>query len=168
MSRLVGAVKTYAYMDRGGLVEVDLHEGIETTLVILGHKLKHTSIEVVRDYDRSIPKLTVHGSELNQVWTNLIHNAIQALGDNGTITIATHRNGNCALVDVSDDGPGIPAEIRGQVFDSFFTTKEAGQGTGLGLATAQRIVEERHGGSLTVDSEPGRTTFHVSLPFTQT
>jgi signal transduction histidine kinase len=167
MSRLVGAVKTYAYMDRGGLVEVDLHEGIETTLVILGHKLKHTSIEVVRDYDRSIPKLTVRGSELNQVWTNLIHNAIQALGDHGTITIATHRNGNCALVEVSDDGPGIPEEIRGRVFDSFFTTKEAGQGTGLGLATAQRIVEERHGGSLTVDSEPGRTTFHVSLPFTQ-
>ena len=167
MSRLVGAVKTYAYMDRGGLVEVDLHEGIETTLVILGHKLKHTSIEVVRDYDRSIPKLTVHGSELNQVWTNLIHNAIQALGDRGTITIATHRNRNCALVDVSDDGPGIPPEIREHVFDSFFTTKEAGQGTGLGLATAQRIVEERHAGSLTVDSEPGRTTFHVSLPFTQ-
>jgi signal transduction histidine kinase len=167
MSRLVGAVKTYAYMDRGDLVEVDLHEGIETTLVILGHKLKHTSIEVVRDYDRSIPKLTVRGSELNQVWTNLIHNAIQALGDRGTITIATHRNGNCALVDVTDDGPGIPPEIRDRVFDSFFTTKEAGQGTGLGLATAQRIVEERHAGSLTVDSEPGRTTFHVSLPFHQ-
>jgi signal transduction histidine kinase len=167
MSRLVGAVKTYAYMDRGGLVEVDLHEGIETTLVILGHKLKRTAIEVVRDYDRSLPKLTVRGSELNQVWTNLIHNAIQALGDRGTITIATRRNATCALVDVSDDGPGIPPEIRDRVFDSFFTTKDAGQGTGLGLATAQRIVVERHAGSLTVDSEPGRTTFHVSLPFTQ-
>jgi signal transduction histidine kinase len=167
MSSLVGAVKTYAYMDRGGLVEVDLHEGIETTLVVLGHKLKHTSIEVVRDYDRTLPKLTVRGSELNQVWTNLIHNAIQALGERGTITITTRRDGDCALVSVSDDGPGIAPEIREKIFDSFFTTKEAGHGTGLGLATARRIVVDRHDGSLTVDSEPGRTTFRVSLPFTQ-
>jgi signal transduction histidine kinase len=167
MSRLVGAVKTYAYMDRGGLVEVDLHEGIETTLVVLGHKLKHTSIEVVRDYDRALPKLTVRGSELNQVWTNLIHNAVQALGERGTITIATRLDRNCALVDISDDGPGIPPEIREQIFESFFTTKEAGHGTGLGLATARRIVVDRHDGSLTVDSEPGRTTFRVSLPLTQ-
>jgi signal transduction histidine kinase len=164
MSGLVGAVRTYAYMDRGELVEVDLHEGIETTLVILGHKLKHTSIEVVRDYDRTLPKLTVRGSELNQVWTNLIHNAIQALGDHGTITIGTRRDGGCAVVEVSDDGPGIPAEIREHVFDAFVTTKEAGDGTGLGLATAKRIVAERHAGSLTVDSQPGRTTFRVSLP----
>jgi signal transduction histidine kinase len=167
MSRLVGAVKTYAYMDRGGLVEVDLHEGIETTLVVLGHKLKHTSIEVVRDYDRTLPKLTVRGSELNQVWTNLIHNAIQALGEHGTITLATRRSGSCALVDISDDGPGIPPEIREKIFDSFFTTKEAGHGTGLGLATARRIVVDRHDGSISVESEPGRTTFTVSLPFTQ-
>ncbi|MEA2385619.1 MAG: hypothetical protein QOH72_5590 [Solirubrobacteraceae bacterium] len=167
MSSLVGAVKTYAYMDRGGLVEVDLHEGIETTLVVLGHKLKHTSIEVVRDYDRTLPKLTVRGSELNQVWTNLIHNAIQALGERGTITIRTHHDGSCAIVEVTDDGPGIAPEIREQIFESFFTTKEAGHGTGLGLATARRIVVDRHDGSLTVDSEPGRTTFRVSLPFTQ-
>jgi signal transduction histidine kinase len=167
MSRLVGAVKTYAYMDRGGLVEVDLHEGIETTLVVLGHKLKHTSIEVVRDYDRSLPKLTVRGSELNQVWTNLIDNAVQALGERGTITIRTHREESCAIVEVSDDGPGIPPEIRDHVFDEFFTTKPAGYGTGLGLATAKHIVADRHDGSLTVDSEPGRTTFRVSLPFTQ-
>jgi signal transduction histidine kinase len=167
MSRLVGAVKTYAYMDRGDLVEVDLHEGIETTLVVLGHKLKHTSIEIARDYDRSLPKLTVRGSELNQVWTNLIDNAIQAVGERGTIAIRTRREGSCAVVEVTDDGPGIPAEIRAHVFDSFFTTKEAGYGTGLGLATAKRIVVDRHDGSLTVDSEPGRTTFCVSLPFTQ-
>jgi signal transduction histidine kinase len=167
MSRLVGAVKTYAYMDRGALVEVDVHEGLETTLVVLGHKLKHTAIEVVRDYDRSLPKLTVRGSELNQVWTNLIHNAIQALGEHGTITLRTRRSGACAVVEVTDDGPGIPPEIRERVFDEFFTTKEAGDGTGLGLATAQRIVVDRHNGSLTVDSEPGRTTFRVSLPFEQ-
>jgi signal transduction histidine kinase len=167
MSHLVGAVKTYAYMDRGALVEVDLHEGIETTIVVLGHKLKHTSIDVVRDYDRSLPKLTVRGSELNQVWTNLVDNAIQALGEHGTITIRTHREGSCAIVEVSDDGPGMPPEIREHVFDEFFTTKTAGAGTGLGLATAKRIVVDRHDGSLTVDSEPGRTTFRVSLPFTQ-
>jgi signal transduction histidine kinase len=166
MSQLVGAVKTYAYMDRGELVEVDLHEGIKTTLVVLGHKLKHTSIEVVRDYDKTLPKLTVRGSELNQVWTNLIDNAIQALGDRGTITIRTRREGSCAIVEVSDDGPGIPPEIREHVFDEFFTTKAAGTGTGLGLATAKRIVVDRHDGSIGVDSEPGRTTFRVSLPFT--
>jgi signal transduction histidine kinase len=167
MGDLVTAIKSYAYMDRGGLVEVDVHEGLETTLVVLGHKLKHTSIEVVRDYDRTLPKLTVRGSELNQVWTNLIHNAIQALGEHGTITLATRRSGSCALVDISDDGPGIPPEIREKIFDSFFTTKEAGHGTGLGLATARRIVVDRHDGSISVESEPGRTTFTVSLPFTQ-
>ncbi len=167
MSSLVGAVKTYAYMDRGELVEVDLHEGLETTLAVLGHRLKHTAIEVVRDYDRELPKLTVRGSELNQVWTNLLDNAIDALGDAGTITISTRLDGGCAEVEVIDDGPGIPAEIRERVFDSFFTTKDVGRGTGLGLATARRIVVDRHGGSLTLDSEPGRTGFLVRLPLTQ-
>jgi signal transduction histidine kinase len=168
MSGLVKAVKTYAYMDRGELVEVDLHEGLETTLVVLGHKLKHTEIEVVRDYDRGLPKLTVHGSELNQVWTNLLHNAIQALGDRGTITISTRADGSCAVVEITDDGPGVPPEAQEHVFDPFFTTKEVGHGTGLGLATARRIVVDRHRGSLTLDSRPGRTTFRVTLPFTQT
>ena len=164
MSGLVKAVKTYAYMDRGELVEVDLHEGLETTLVVLGHKLKHTSIEVVRDYDRSLPKLTVRGSELNQVWTNLLDNAIDALGERGTITITTRRENATALVDISDDGPGIPPEARDRVFESFYTTKDVGRGSGLGLATARRIVVDRHDGALTLDSEPGRTTFHVALP----
>jgi signal transduction histidine kinase len=167
MSELVGAVKSYAYLDRGGLVEVDLHEGLETTLMILGHKLKHTTIKVTRNYDRSLPKLTVHGSELNQVWTNLLDNAIDALGQTGTIDITTHRDGTCAIVEITDDGPGIPADVGDQVFDSFFTTKDVGQGTGLGLATALRVVADRHDGSLRFDSKPGRTTFRVSLPFTQ-
>jgi signal transduction histidine kinase len=168
MSELVGAVKTYAYMDRGDMVEVDLHEGLETTLVVLGHKLKHTKIELKRDYDRSLPKLTVRGSELNQVWTNLIDNAIASLGESGTITIRTRRDGDCAIVDVEDDGrEGIPPELQERIFDSFFTTKEVGHGTGLGLATARRIVVDRHDGSISVDSEPGRTTFHVSLPLTR-
>jgi signal transduction histidine kinase len=164
MSVLVGAVKSYSYMDRGGLVEIDLHEGLETTLTVLAHKLKHTEIELVRNYDRTLPMLTVRGSELNQVWTNLLDNAIDALGERGTITIATRRDGSCAVVEIGDDGPGIPAEVLGQVLDPFFTTKDVGQGTGLGLATARRIVVERHDGSLRVESRPGRTTFSVRLP----
>ena len=164
MSTLVGAVKSYAYMDRGGLVEVDLHEGLETTLTVLAHKLKHTAIEVVREYDRTLPKLTVRGSELNQVWTNLLDNAIDALGERGTITVTTRRDGASAVVEITDDGPGIPDEVVGRIFDPFFTTKDVGQGTGLGLATARRIVVDRHDGSLTVDTRPGRTTFSVRLP----
>jgi signal transduction histidine kinase len=167
MSDLVGAVKSYAYVDRGDVVEVDLHEGLETTLVVLGHKLKHTSIDVVRDYDRTLPKLTIRGSELNQVWTNLLDNAIDALGEGGTITIATRREGDAAVVEIGDDGPGIPPEIRERIFDSFFTTKDVGYGTGLGLATARRVVVDGHDGALSVDSQPGRTTFQVRLPITQ-
>jgi signal transduction histidine kinase len=167
MSALVGAVKTYAYMDRGEMVEVDLHEGLETTLIVLGHKLKHTSIEVKRDYDRTLPKLMVRGPELNQVWTNLLDNAIDALGEKGTISITTRRDGDCAVVDISDDGPGIPAEACDKVFDQFFTTKDVGHGTGLGLSMSRQIVVDRHDGSLTVDSSPGLTTFHVSLPLTK-
>ena len=139
-----------------------------TTLVVLGHKLKHTTIEVVRDYDRSLPKLMVAGSELNQVWTNLLDNAIDALGEDGTITITTLLDGGCVEVHVADDGPGIPPEVRNRVFDAFVTTKDVGKGTGLGLATAYQIVVDRHDGSLTVDSEPGRTEFRVRLPIKQT
>jgi signal transduction histidine kinase len=169
MSTLVSAVKSYSYMDRGGLVEVDIHEGIETTLTVLGFKLKQTTIEVVRDYDRTLPKLTVRGSELNQVWTNLLDNAIDALGDHGTITITTRRDGaNCVVVEIADDGPGVPSEIVERVFDPFFTTKDVGHGTGLGLATARRIVVARHDGSLTLDTKPGRTVFQVRLPLTAT
>jgi signal transduction histidine kinase len=168
MSQLVGAVKSYAYMDQGDVVEVDVHEGLETTLVVLGHKLKHTGIEIARDYDRDLPKLTVRGSELNQVWTNLLDNAIDALGQSGTITITTRADGSCAVVEIIDDGPGIAPEVTERIFDPFFTTKDVGRGTGLGLATARRIVVDRHDGSLTAESQPGRTIFRVRLPFTQT
>jgi signal transduction histidine kinase len=164
MGKLVKAIKAYAFMDRGELVETDIHEGLETTLVVLGHKLKHTSIQIRREYDRSLPKLTLRGSELNQVWTNLLANAIEALGDSGTIEIATVRDGICARVDIVDDGPGIPAEIRDRVFDPFFTTKNVGEGTGLGLDTARRIITERLGGSIEFESAPGRTAFHIWLP----
>ncbi|MDQ6608159.1 MAG: ATP-binding protein, partial [Actinomycetota bacterium] len=164
----VKAVKSYAYMDRGEIVEVDLHEGLETTLAVLGFKLKHTEIKVARDYDRGLPKLMVRGSELNQVWTNLIANAIDALGERGTITLSTRLDGSCAVVEVSDDGSGIPPELTERIFDPFFTTKDVGEGTGLGLATARRIVVDRHDGSLTVQSRPGRTTFRMRLPLSQT
>jgi signal transduction histidine kinase len=173
MSNLVGAVKTYAYMDRGEVVEADIHEGIDTTLVVLGHKMKHTSLAVERDYDRSLPKLRVRGSELNQVWTNLLDNAIDALceaGGKGTITVRTRRDGDQVEVSVSDDGPGIPDDVRERIFDPFFTTKAAGAGTGLGLDTARRIVEERHRGTLAVEPGPGGrgTTFNVWLPVEDT
>ena len=110
MSKLVGAVKTYAYMDRGGLVEVDVREGLETTLTILGHKLKHTTIGVQREIDEDLPRFQAYGAELNQVWTNLLDNAIDALGDSGTITISAHRDGDCVEVDIADDGPGVAPE----------------------------------------------------------
>jgi signal transduction histidine kinase len=164
ISDLVGAVKRYAYMDRGAAVEVDIHEGLKTTLMVLGHKLKHTEIQVVKDLDKTLPKVTVRGSELNQVWTNLLDNAIDALDGHGTITIRTRRDGPCLAVEISDDGPGIPADVLPRVFDPFFTTKEVGQGTGLGLDVARRIVVDRHDGSLSVDSRPGATTFRVRIP----
>jgi signal transduction histidine kinase len=168
MSRLVGAVKSYAYMDQGDVVAVDVHEGLETTLVVLNHKLKHTRIDVVRHYDRDLPRLIARGGELNQVWTNLLDNAIAALGETGTITISTRQEGDCAVIDVADDGPGIPRELQDRVFEPFFTTKDVGEGTGLGLDTARRIVQERHRGSLSVESTPGRTVFSVWLPLTDT
>jgi signal transduction histidine kinase len=164
MSSLVSAVKSYAYMDRGGLVEVDVHEGLETTLTVLGHKLKHTQIEIDREYDRTLPPVTIYGSELNQVWTNLIDNAIDAVGERGAITVRTRRDGDCIVVDISDTGSGIPPEARQHVFDPFFTTKDVGHGTGLGLDTARRIVEDRHAGSLTFETADHGTTFHVWVP----
>jgi signal transduction histidine kinase len=164
MSKLVKAIKTYAYMDRGEIVQADVHEGLESTLLMLKHKLKHTQIKVERDYDKTLPKLTMRGSELNQVWTNLLDNAIGALGETGTITVRTRADNGCVRVDIGDDGPGIPEEVRARIFDPFFTTKAPGSGTGMGLDTAKRIVEQRHRGSLTFDTGEGGTVFHVSLP----
>jgi signal transduction histidine kinase len=164
MSSLIAAIKAYAYMDRGGVVQADVHEGLETTLKVLHYKLKHTQIEVEREYDRSLPKVTIYGSELNQVWTNLIDNAIDALGEAGTITLRTQRDGECIVVDIADTGPGIPEDARPHVYEPFFTTKEVGKGTGLGLDTARRIVEERHGGSISFESGGDGTVFHVWLP----
>ena len=165
MSDLVKAIKAYTYMDQADLQEVDVHDGLDATLTILNHKLKHTRIEVQRRYDRFIPHVCVYGSELNQVWTNLLDNAIDALGETGTITITTapwHESG--VEVRIADDGPGIPDEAQRRVFDPFFTTKPVGSGTGLGLDTAVRIVRDRHDGDVRLQSRPGETVFTVRLP----
>ena len=163
ISALVDAVKSYSHMDQAPVQEVDIHDGIEDTLTILGHKLKR-GIEVVREYDRDLPRIQIRSSELNQVWTNLIDNSIAALGERGTITIRTYREGEQLTVEIADDGPGIPEEIQSRIFDPFFTTKEVGQGTGLGLDIVRRIVTGRCGGEVDFRSRPGETVFQVRLP----
>ncbi|MBO3459389.1 ATP-binding protein [Aetokthonos hydrillicola Thurmond2011] len=169
ISELVKAIKEYSYMHQAQLQQVDIHQGIESTLTILGHKLKH-GITLIRNYDRSLPRIHTYGSELNQVWTNLIDNAIDAMDGQGEIKIRTARENDCCmLVEVADNGPGIPAEIQDRIFEPFFTTKGVGKGTGLGLVISYRIVE-KHKGDIRLSSEPGNTRFQVILPivFTQT
>jgi PAS domain S-box-containing protein len=162
MSELVDAVKSYSHMDRAPVAYADVHEGIEDTLKILGHKLKR-GIDVVRQYDRDLPRVQTGGSDLNQVWTNLIDNAISVLGDGGTITLTTYRDGDHIVVEIGDDGPGVPQEIQHRIFEPFYTTKEVGEGTGLGLDIVRRIVSGRCGGELDFSSRPGETTFRVRL-----
>lgn len=163
ISSLVDSVKSYSYMDQAPIQEVDIHQGIEDTLRILNHKLE-SGISVVKEFDRNIPKINVRGSELNQVWTNLIDNSIGALDESGTITLRTTKEGSNVLVEVSDDGPGIPVEIQARIFDPFFTTKDVGKGIGLGLDVTRRIVTDRCGGDISVISQPGETVFRVLLP----
>jgi len=165
MTKLVQAIKAYTYMDQDGLQEIDVHEGLESTLVMLHHKLKHTHIQVEKRYAEQLPRVCVYGSELNQVWTNLLDNAIDALGEQGTITIGTapwHENG--VEITISDDGPGIEADVQRRVFEPFFTTKSVGSGTGLGLDAVRRIIRDRHHGDILLASQPGHTTFTVRLP----
>ena len=163
MADLVRAIKQYTYMDQSTEQEIDVHEGLENTLIMLHYRLKY-GISVVREYDRSIPRICAHGSELNQVWTNLIDNAIDAMNGRGELVVRTAPEFGRLLVEVRDSGPGIPPEIRSRIFEPFFTTKPVGDGTGLGLDTVYRIVQ-RHRGEVRVDSEPGRTSFQVRLPF---
>jgi len=162
ISDLVGAVKEYSYMDRAPEQEVDIHDGIESTLRILAHKLKDGT-RLVRDFDRSLPRVLVLAGELNQVWTNLIDNAIDAAGSEGEVRIRTFRDGDQIVVEVGDNGPGVPLELQSRIFDPFFTTKEVGKGTGLGLDVARRIIVERCGGEIDLRSEPGDTRFRVRL-----
>lgn len=162
ISELIKAMKDYSYMDRGPLQQVDIHEGIDSTLTILKHKLKY-GIEVVRAYS-NLPRVYAYGRELNQVWTNLIDNAVDAMNGKGHLQIRTSQENNHILVEIIDDGAGIPAEIYPRVFDQFFTTKEVGKGTGLGLDIVRRIVEGQHKGSIRFESRPGETSFQVRIP----
>jgi signal transduction histidine kinase len=166
ISDLVQAVKSYSYMDQTPLSEVDVENGIDVTLRMFQHQLKH-GIEVRRQFAKDIPKIPANGGELNQIWTNLIDNAIGAMKSqsNGEkiLTVRTALEPEGVLVEFTDNGPGIPAEIRGRIFEPFFTTKPVGEGTGLGLDIVQRIVRQ-HQGTIRVESQPGRTAFQVRLP----
>ncbi|MDQ6616020.1 MAG: ATP-binding protein [Actinomycetota bacterium] len=163
ISELVAAMKDYSHADKGPLEWVDVHDGLENTLVILAHKLKHGVI-VIRDYDRSLPKIFARAGELNQVWTNIIHNAVDAMEGSGTLTVRTAADRDCVLVEIGDTGPGIAPELQQRIFEPFFTTKDVGHGTGLGLDISYRIVVRRHHGDIRVKSQPGDTTFQVWLP----
>ena len=163
ISEIVQGLKSYSYLDQAPVQAVDIHEGLESTLLILRSKLKH-GVEVRREFADDLPPIQGYGSELNQVWTNLIDNAVYAMDGEGTLTLRTRAEGGWVEVDVVDDGPGIPADIRERIFDAFFTTKPPGEGTGLGLDISYNIVVNRHRGDLSFTSEPGRTCFRVRLP----
>ena len=163
ISDIVHAVKSYAYLDRAPVQDIDLRQSLEDTLMILNHKLKH-GIEVVRAFEDDLPRVTGYTGELNQVWTNLIDNAIQAMEGKGRLELAARRLGNEVEIRIADSGPGISPEVAGRVFEPFFTTKAQGIGTGLGLHIAHNIVVNRHGGRLDFTSRQGRTEFRIVLP----
>jgi signal transduction histidine kinase len=163
VSDLVAAVRSYSQMDRGSRQRIDVTEGIESSLIILGHELR-TGVTVERDYAADVPMIDAYAGELNQVWANIIDNAVDAMEGAGTLRIATRVDGDSVVVEVTDTGPGMSPEVSARVFEAFYTTKDVGKGTGLGLDIARRIVEERHGGSITVDTGPDGTTMRVGLP----
>jgi signal transduction histidine kinase len=168
ISDLVAAVRSYSQMDRGSVQRIDVREGIESTVTMLGHKLK-SGVVVVREYTET-PEIDAYAGELNQVWTNLIDNAVDAMEGDGKLTLSTRVEGDGIVVEISDTGPGMPAAVVARAFEPFFTTKDVGKGTGLGLDIARRIVVERHGGAIAVDSptfDDRGTTFRVTLPVRQ-
>ncbi|MEU8813553.1 ATP-binding protein [Actinoplanes sp. NPDC048796] len=166
VSSLVASAKQYSQMDRAAHQWIDVHTGLDSTLVMLTHKIG-TGVKVVKDYDRSLPQIPAHPAELNQVWTNLIDNAVQAMNGAGTLTIKTYREDDHVIVAVGDTGPGVPDELKKRVFEPFFTTKPVGEGTGLGLDISYRIVVNGHGGDIKLDSKPGDTKFKVRLPLNE-
>ena len=163
LSEIVGALREYSYLGEAPVQSVDIRKGLDNTLIILQNKLKD-GIEIRRDYPEDLPSIQAYGSELNQVWTNIIDNAAYAMGGRGTLTIRVRANGAAVVVEIEDDGPGIPEDVQSHIFDSFYTTKPPGDGTGLGLYTTYRIVAQKHQGTIEVKSEPGRTLFTVTLP----
>ena len=162
ISELIKAVKAYTYMDQSPTQEIDVHDGLESTLIVLGQKLG--DINITRVYNRDLPRITAYGSELNQAWTILLDNAADALAGQGNICVRTELDNEYVLVEIVDDGPGIPDELQNRLFEPFFTTKPVGQGTGLGLSIARRIVVDRHHGMIHAVSHPGDTRFQVFLP----
>ena len=165
ISQIVGAMRSYAYLDQAPVQSVDITEGLENTLVLLGSKLKG-GVVVHRHYADGLPRIQAYGSELNQVWTNIIGNAIDAMGGHGNLVLRTATRNGYVVAEIEDDGPGMPPEVAAKVFDPFFTTKPSGHGTGLGLNISHNIVVHKHKGRIEVDSAPGRTTFRVLLPIT--
>ena len=163
ISEIVMALKSYSYLDQTPVRAVDVHKGLDDTLLVLAHKLK-SGIGVRKEYAPHLPKIQANGSELNQVWTNIIDNAADAVEGRGEITIRTRQDGQQVVIEIEDDGPGIPAEIQSRIFEPFFTTKPPGLGTGLGLDISYNIVVHKHGGDIKVLSQPGRTCFQVWLP----
>jgi len=167
ISGLLASAKQYTQMDRAPLQSFDIHEGLDATLTMLAHKLGE-NIEIVRDYDHALPKIAAFPGELNQVWTNLIDNAADAMDGRGTLTVRTSAVGDDrVMVEIGDTGPGVPDEVRTRVFEPFFTTKDVGKGTGLGLDIAWQIIVGRHGGEIRLESTPGDTRFQVVLPIQQ-
>jgi signal transduction histidine kinase len=163
ISDIVGSLKTYSYLDQAPVQTIDVSEGVDSSLLMLRGKLKQ-GITVHRQYADDLPSIQAYGSELNQVWTNIIDNAADALGGYGEITVRIYNDDTDVIVEIEDNGPGIPEEIQHRIFDSFFTTKEPGKGTGLGLDITYNIVVHKHRGNITVLSEPGRTCFQITLP----
>jgi signal transduction histidine kinase len=163
ISTIVGSLKSYSYLDQAPIQSVDVHQGLEDTLLIFNHYLKE-GIEVHREYAEDLPRIQAYGSELNQVWTNLFDNAIQAMQGRGELRLRTRQEGDWVIVEVEDNGPGIPEEHQAKIYDAFFTTKPPGAGTGLGLNIVYNIIVDKHRGDIRLKSQPGRTVFEVMLP----
>lgn len=163
ISDLVHSMKSYSHLDRGAQQWVDIHQGLEDTIKLFSFKLKH-GVEIQRCYGENLPKILAYGSELNQVWTNLIDNAIDAMEEKGTLEIKTSHFENSLKVEITDTGTGISEEVKSRIYEPFFTTKGVGKGSGLGLDAVRRIVENRHKGAVYLESKPGKTTFKICLP----
>jgi signal transduction histidine kinase len=163
VSELVGAVLSYTQMDRASLQPVNVVEGLDSTLVMLQHKLKE-GVEVVRQYAPDLPRIDAYAGELNQVWTNLIDNAVDAMDGAGTLRVATRAEDDAVVIEIADSGPGLDPEVASRAFDAFFTTKDVGKGTGLGLDIARRVVVERHNGTIDLVREGDETVARIRLP----
>jgi len=163
ISELVAAIKSHSQMDKSSMKTIDVTEGLESTLVMLGHKLRD-GVTVVRDYGADVPRIEAYAGELNQVWTNLMDNAIDAMDGGGTLRVATRADGDGVVVEICDTGRGMPPQVLARAFEAFYTTKDVGKGTGLGLDIAKRIIEQRHSGTISIDSRPGQTVLAVRVP----